>query len=555
MSFFGKRKLALLLALVTLSLSLYATPSVHAATSDPSIGPGAPFYFNPACDPSVPSTCSEPKLTTVNGHTALQLTSTSTSTASGAAWHALNYNGAFTSASLNGTYTRSVNAVADGFTIMLFAQNGTGSLRYMNNSIPGVSNPAVTGTAVCGAVSSTGIQGGILGVGVVVPASTRPYLVLQWDPFYGGAPQFNLWIIKPIPTNPCFVAANPGSIGCSIGVPAAFDTIRFDMNYTSSTNTLGARVADMTSGTNCNFKQGLSTNGFSPPTASVDLSCVLIDNCNYWVFVEGTTGGGTADWTVFQVTSPAIVAPPPPPPTRETVAKSFTLLSPTLPAGQTFVPLSTVLTWRADYVVANTFTTPITSVVLSDHFAASLAVDTSTIAFSAPAGSGAGVPVFTTSTSQQPQSRFTWSIGALLPGQTATLSVQVHTTTNPKGIQEFTQPGLQILNSGATLKWIPPSGIMDSTTTLPVFVMAGNKVGAITGVVTSAGSGVQGVTVTLTSGGVIIATATTSDLGFYHFDVVAPGTYTVSATTSTGTASATVTVTAGAITNQQLSTF
>lgn len=262
----------------------------------------------------------------------------------------------------------------------------------------------------------------------------------------------------------------------------------------------------------------------------------------------------TPNSAVFQVTSPVIVPPPPPPPTRETVAKSFTLLSPTLPAGQTFVPLNTVLTWRASYVVANTFTTPITSVVLKDHFAASLAVDTSTITFSAPAASGASVPIFSTTTGEQPQWKFTWSVDTLQPGQTAILTVNVFTRLNPTGVQEFTQPGLQILNSGATLKWIPPSGIMNSTTTLPVFVMAGNTVGAITGIVTSNGVGVSGVTVSLSTGSTLVATSTTGNLGFYHFDVVAPGTYTVLATTSTGTASATVTVTAGAIATQNLST-
>ncbi len=239
---------------------------------------------------------------------------------------------------------------------------------------------------------------------------------------------------------------------------------------------------------------------------------------------------------------------------RLPVSKSFSLLSPALPAAQTFVPLNTVLTWRVVYVAANVFSTSITSVVLKDYFAASLAVDTSTITFSAPAGSGALTPVFSTTTGSQPQWRFTWNIGTLQPGQLATLSVQVHTTTNPKGIQEFTQPGLQILNSGATLKWIPPSLVMQSNSTLPVFVMAGNTVGAIVGVVTGQGVGVNGATLSLFSGTNLVNKASTGNLGFYHFDTVAPGTYTVSVTTATGTATASVSVTAGTITTQNLST-
>jgi hypothetical protein len=132
--------------------------------------------------------------------------------------------------------------------------------------------------------------------------------------------------------------------------------------------------------------------------------------------------------------------------------------------------------------------------------------------------------------------------------------VNAFTSLNPKSIQEFTQPGLQILNSGATLKWIPPGVPMESFTTLPVFVMAGNTVGAVVGVVTSAGTAAGGLTVTLSSGGVTVATTSTSTVGFYDFGTLEPGTYTISATTSTGTATATVPVTAGAITTQNLST-
>ncbi len=232
--------------------------------------------------------------------------------------------------------------------------------------------------------------------------------------------------------------------------------------------------------------------------------------------------------------------------------KTLTQTAP-YPSG-TYVPLNTPVTWTASFVVSNVFSTAISSVVFKDYFSAALAVDTNSIIFSAPAGSGATPPLFATTTGKQPQWRFTWSIGTLQPGQTATLSVNVFTTTNAKGIQHFTKAGLQILNSGANLKWIPPSGIMQSFTTLSVFVMAGNTVGAVAGVVTSAGTAIGGATVTMSSGGTTIGTATTSDIGFYHFDVVAPGAYTVSATTTTGTATATVTVSAGVVTVLDLST-
>jgi hypothetical protein len=197
--------------------------------------------------------------------------------------------------SLDGTYTQTGGAiagdVADGFTTILFAQNGTGTLNYMNNSIAGVSNPTITSHPNCGVISSTGIQGGVL-----VPISTKQFIALQWDPFYSYVSstlgQFNLWVISATVGGACgAITANPGGIGCSIGIPAAKDTIRYDVNYTSTGNTLGARVADLTSGTNCSFKRSLTTDGFIAPSPDI-----------YWVLIEGNTGAAAADWTLYQVT-------------------------------------------------------------------------------------------------------------------------------------------------------------------------------------------------------------------------------------------------------------
>jgi hypothetical protein len=275
----------LLSALALLGLSLSGIPHVHASSSDPTIGPSPPLFFNPNCDTSLPATCNHPVWTTKNSRPALELTNTTGQIGtglSGVAWHALGYTGTTADVSLDGTYTVTNGFLADGFTTILFAQNGTGTLSYMNNSIPGVSSPTSTGLPICGAVSSTGIQGG-----VVVPDSTKQYIALMWDPFYGSGPQFNLWVIAP----PCTITANPGGIGCSIGIPAAGDTIRYDVNYTSTGNTLGAHVTDVTSGTNCSFTRGLTTDGFVTPASDI-----------YWALVEGNRGAFAADWSLYSVT-------------------------------------------------------------------------------------------------------------------------------------------------------------------------------------------------------------------------------------------------------------
>ncbi len=265
------KALALLLgALVMLSLSLYATPSVRGvAGSDPRIGPGPPLYFY---NPSYPG---YPTWTTVNLKPALQLTPVAIGAMAGAAWHALSYAGQPVEVSMNGTYTRvGGQGLADGFKIIMFAQDGTGSLRYQNNT-----NTALAG---CFFPSSTGIMGSA----GATPNSTKPYFSLNWDPFYKSGGQFNLWVVNQY----CSLVANPGGIGCSIGQPAAFDTIRFNTTYTPSGNTLQARVSDLTSGADCSFSVSLTAYGFSNPNFG-----------NYWAMILGANGGGEADWTLFQV--------------------------------------------------------------------------------------------------------------------------------------------------------------------------------------------------------------------------------------------------------------
>jgi hypothetical protein len=274
-----------ILVLVSLVLSVVAfahvvaiSPGVAATNplaslSTQSIGPSPPLFFDSPTYPGYPT------WTTVNGQSALQLTPVASGAYAGVAWHALGYTGQPVEVSLNGTYTQVSGAgLADGFKIIMFAQNGTGSLSYGNNTMPGISGPGPT----CGSPSSTGIAGSA----GVSPNSTSPYFSLNWDPFYSSGGQFNLWVINPS----CNVVANPGGIGCTIGQPAAFDTIRFNTTYTPNGDALQARVSDLTSGTDCSFTVGLSQYGFNAPSPGT-----------YWAMILGANGGGYADWTLLQV--------------------------------------------------------------------------------------------------------------------------------------------------------------------------------------------------------------------------------------------------------------
>jgi YVTN family beta-propeller protein len=76
----------------------------------------------------------------------------------------------------------------------------------------------------------------------------------------------------------------------------------------------------------------------------------------------------------------------------------------------------------------------------------------------------------------------------------------------------------------------------------------------LVGMVDSGGIGTSGVTVIVSEGAIPMATGLTAADGFYHIDLPAGGTYTVSATTLIGTATATVSVLQGTITIQNLTT-
>jgi len=156
---------------------------------------------------------------------------------------------------------------------------------------------------------------------------------------------------------------------------------------------------------------------------------------------------------------------------------------------------------------------------------------------------------------EMPQLRITWYItepgdelDKLAAAGMETLSFVVYNRLNPADNQEYTKPGLHILNSGANLKWNigSPDGLQDSKSTPSCYVMAGDTLGAIVGVVTNgSGNPVPGVVVELWEPGGLapIDTATIDKHGFYYFPKVAPDNYEV----KYGGTTESVTVTGGNI--------
>jgi hypothetical protein len=206
---------------------------------------------------------------------------------------------------------------------------------------------------------------------------------------------------------------------------------------------------------------------------------------------------------------------------KDPFEKVFTLLRPLLAPDQGFVPLNTPLTFRIDYYVTNPFSSPMTNIRLQDSLAPNLALNFTAFA----ANPGRPIP----------------TMPSLAPGQSVNASIQAYTT------QSFTTAGLKRLDNGSNVTWTM-NGQSQNFSSTPAYVVAGNSVGGIVGIVYSGIQGVKGATVNLyrcndqstyclppPDNSYLYATTTTGKSGFYEFDSVQPGFYVLSVTTNTST--------------------
>lgn len=208
--------------------------------------------------------------------------------------------------------------------------------------------------------------------------------------------------------------------------------------------------------------------------------------------------------------------------------------------GPQAIPLFTKAVWNFTYTMTNVQEYEIFNVIVKDHFGAN-----ANVAFiSSTRGTY-------TQYSNKPgrQQRFEWTIGSLAPWETVTLKLKVSTGTNPAKKQEFTEAGLKVLNSGATVKWVNASGQQGSAESGQISIWAGVSVsdttGAIAGYVTNAGEPSRGYVIELRdSTGTLVATTPTDKRGFYSFSSLMPEDYVVACSGE----STTVTVTAEQVT-------
>jgi hypothetical protein len=109
------------------------------------------------------------------------------------------------------------------------------------------------------------------------------------------------------------------------------------------------------------------------------------------------------------------------------------------------------LTWEFDYDGKNTTLYPITYGQAVSANGASGTVDKGDMFKGTDGGINFGeFRIFWTGNSCKVH--FTWTIGGMTAGETATIYLVISTDLNPAGHQEFTSPGTAFLNSGATVK-------------------------------------------------------------------------------------------------------
>jgi hypothetical protein len=132
-----------------------------------------------------------------------------------------------------------------------------------------------------------------LGGDVIIPQSSTPYLIVQWNPslrpglVYSG--QWNVVILSNINgTNPSVVAGWSG-IGTGSIHPNPGDRINITVTYDPSTNTLSGIATNLNTGQSASFTLNLGRY-FTPPSSG-----------NYVFGTGAGTGWGYANWAILYV--------------------------------------------------------------------------------------------------------------------------------------------------------------------------------------------------------------------------------------------------------------
>ena len=119
--------------------------------------------------------------------------------------------------------------------------------------------------------------------------------------------------------------------------------------------------------------------------------------------------------------------------------------------GPTEVPVFTKQDWVFRYIVKNNYEEDMADPSLKDNFGAELVYDPDTIIANLYTD-----PVFTFANGKSQKVRLLWGLPDVDPGEAYALEVTMSTGMTPSKVpkQHYTRPGVKVLDSGSTLKWL-----------------------------------------------------------------------------------------------------
>ena len=260
----------------------------------------------------------------------------------GAMFWSETYSGGPVKITIIGTYSTGSSPVADGYEIYLFlTPTMWGVSSAYNWSIPYIS--------IIGWIrrwyaiydiphDPSPVKGDVvLPNDVILPQSSTPYIVVEWDPVWqiggslpGATGQWNVWIVSnPSGNNPSVSPSPSPNLGPGVGnfgwdgigtgafQPNPGDLIEITVTYDPSTNTLTGVAVDLNhTGWEASFTLNLGSYWTPPGSGS------------YVFGVGASTSGLYADWALLYVAMtyippPAPTPPPPSPLYVRVVAPSF----------------------------------------------------------------------------------------------------------------------------------------------------------------------------------------------------------------------------------------